>query len=112
MVGIGGWREGGFSAVLSLHATLSAAERYGITRTECTTTVTSIASTTWQPLALSSKARSLTPFSPPLRARTIAGDGIEGKGLVRAVRHVKILANHLVDKVRWILLRSSSTLHS
>jgi hypothetical protein len=49
---VDGGRGGGSNAVLSLHAILSAAERYDITRTECTTTVTYIVPTAWLPLAL------------------------------------------------------------
>ena len=78
MVGIGGWGEGGFNAVYyRLHATLSVVEKYDIARTECTTKVTSA-----RPHCLAAHRHCLEeqghsrPFS--LKARTIAGDGIEG----------------------------------
>lgn len=54
-------------------------KRYGITRTKCTTTVTSIVPTAWLPSALSSRARLLTSSLASLKARTIAGGGIEGR---------------------------------
>lgn len=57
--------EGGFNAVLSLQGyTFSYGKGMASREPNVTTTVTSIVPTTWLPLALSSRARSLTPFSP------------------------------------------------